>query len=774
MHCWASQQWHAIHPVRRLGSAPNRPLAALAILAVCLLWSPLGSLTATAQAAPDGNAPATKSKPAFVAASVGLGNVYKLGCWTPVEVVLRGGKVSETGFVTITVTDTDGVPTTVRTSPSRPVRVDPGQTTPVRLFIRPGQTNSPVSAQFVVDGKGRAKRKFYVSYEPDEESIAGGLPATNQLLLCFGSSLDLAELLHPWQRNPDLLQTKIAHVDQAAQLPTEWYGYEGFDTVVLTTSDAELYRPLQQDSRRLIALQQWVERGGRLVVFCGEEAPELLADGGPLAELVPGRYERQVPLRQAHPLEVFSGSSKSLPGGRLDLRVPQLVDVRGEVLAFAGSKATDLPLLVRAPQGLGELIFAAVDIDRPPFRDWAGRTSLLRKLFDWSDDDTPPNLNSSQAIGSDRPADLAAHLRNALDQQFADIQAVPFALVALLVILYIALIGPGDFFLVKKVLKRMELTWITFPLIVIGTSVGAYYLAYAMKGDQLRVNQVEIVDVDVSSGLARGTVWTHFFSPRVDTYDLTLTPRLPGETEAGDTDRLVGWLGLPGYGLGGMQTYNSQGSMLDRGYQFGEHLESIHQLPVQVWSTKTLTARWTATTKPGIDFQLAEAGDQLLEGQITSHLGEDLTDCLLLHGRWAYKIARLTNGATVVVDDRLAPRTVKTLLSGSTAGDETATQLTDDGTVRFNQFSTDVARITKAMMFHEAIGGTQYTSEWNRYQHFVDMSHKIQSGQAVLLGRSQNTGSTWQNDGRPLRSDKDKQWLYYRFVIPVEALGAGR
>ena len=550
-----------------------------------------------------------------------MGNVYKLGCWTPVEVTLRGGKVSETGFVAITVTDTDGVPTTVRSSPSRPVRVDPGQNTPVRLFIRPGQTNSPVSAQFVVDGKVRASRKFYVSFEPDEESIAGGLPATNQLLLCFGTTFDLAELLHPWQRNPDLLQTKIAHVDRAAQLPTEWYGYEGFDTVVLTTSDAELYRPLQQDSRRLVALQQWVERGGPACGILRRAGPGTADRRRPAGRVGPR------PLRKAG--AVASGPIRSRcsavrrnrsPGGRLDLRVPQLVDVRGEVLAFAGSKATDLPLLVRAPQGLGELIFAAVDIDRPPFRDWAGRTSLLRKLFDWSDDDTPPNLNSSQAIGTDRPGDpSAAHLRNALDQQFADIQAVPFALVALLVILYIALIGPGDFFLVKKVLKRMELTWITFPLIVIGTSVGAYYLAYAMKGDQLRVNQVEIVDVDVDSGLARGTVWTHFFSPRVDTYDLTLTPRLPGETEAGDSDagdteRIVGWLGLPGYGLGGMQTYNSQGSLMDRGYQFGEHLESIHQLPVQVWSTKTLTARWAATTTPGIDFQLTEAGDQTARG----------------------------------------------------------------------------------------------------------------------------------------------------------------
>ena len=67
---------------------------------------------------------------------------------------------------------------------------------------------------------------------------------------------------------------------------------------------------------------------------------------------------------------------------------------------------------------------------------------------------------------------------------------------AFFIFLYILLIGPGDYFFLKKVLKRMELTWITFPTIVVTVSLLAYYAAYLFKGNDLLVNQVDVVDVD--------------------------------------------------------------------------------------------------------------------------------------------------------------------------------------------------------------------------------------------------------------------------------------
>ena len=82
--------------------------------------------------------------------------------------------------------------------------------------------------------------------------------------------------------------------------------------------------------------------------------------------------------------------------------------------------------------------------------------------------------------------DLAGQLRSSLDQ-FQGIRLVPFSVVALMIVAYILLIGPGDYFFLKKVLGRMELTWITFPTIVVLTSLAAYALGRYFKGDEVRM-----------------------------------------------------------------------------------------------------------------------------------------------------------------------------------------------------------------------------------------------------------------------------------------------
>ena len=117
-------------------------------------------------------------------------------------------------------------------------------------------------------------------------------------------------------------------------------GYEGIETVLLNTQ-WELFRPLQSSSERIQALERWVELGGKLVVFCGAEAEELLAVDGPLAKLVPGKFVEMLPLRQWQPLETYSGAAKpKTQQHRLDLRVPRLTDVRGQILAHAGRRPT--------------------------------------------------------------------------------------------------------------------------------------------------------------------------------------------------------------------------------------------------------------------------------------------------------------------------------------------------------------------------------------------------------------------------------------------------
>ncbi len=727
---------------------------------------------------------AQSPEPTIVDAQIGFGGVYKLGCWTPLTIELRGGSQAWTGRVVVTVPDTDGVPTRVLSEPNRPVGIDPEQTTHVRLFVRIGQSMSPIKVQFISDdGKERAKRTFHAGSEAAQGVVPGGVPATNRLLLEFGPALGLGELVQDdgssGRRSDEQLTTRVARIEKADDLPTRWYGYESVETVLLTTSEPELYRPLLQRGR-IEALQKWIERGGRLVIFCAHSAEELLADEGVLASLAPGKFEKMERLTQAQPLATFSGSERPITRNqRLDLSVPSLLDVQGKILASAGRSETNVPLVVRSRRGLGEIVFVGLDFDRPPLRDWAGRTSFLRRVLDWQGREKNKQTAEYQEV-----EDLSSHLRNSLDKKFVGVQVVPFGLVALLVGVYILLIGPGDYFFVKRVLRRTELTWLTFPLIVLAVSAAAYGIANRMKGDQLRVNQVEIIDVDLSasnttdgdspSNFARGTVWTHFFTPQVSEFNLRFQPSYLGQTELDESEQLVSWLGLPGYALGGMQASGSQTSVFDAGYQFGEGLSSIQRLPVQVWSTKTITARWSARVNAPVQASLKQDGEELLGGTITNDSGVELEDCMLFYGRWAYNLGRLPAGKTLDIDDSLQPRTVKTLLTSATAGDETVTQTADDGTVPFQKAEWDIARLTKAMMFFQAINGSRYTGKHHRYQAFVDLSSLLkQDDQAILLAKCNAPGSQWlaganPSTSKPLASDQDRRWTYYRFVIKVE------
>lgn len=711
----------------------------------------------------------TDEEPKIVDARIGFGGTYKLGSWSPLEVKLVGGSQPFTGQLLVTVPDSDGVPTTVPSPADRPVGLTPGQTTVVRMHVRIGQASSSLVVRFVAEGKVRCQRTFYAGPEERPGIVRGGIAATNRLILEYGPSLGLNEVLKNNQATDELLASRVARVESAAELPSEWYAYEGVDTVILTCSQPELYRPLLQSGGRMEALRKWVELGGRLAIFCGASGEELLSPGGALADLIPGTFAEVTRLRQSQPLELFAGSEELITNDRrLDLLVPRLEDVDGQILASVGRDKTELPLVVRSRLGFGELVFVGIDFDQAPLLDWRGRNAFFKRVFQWEEDQSPQDTGS-QRFNASSTDDMVGTLRTALDSKFSGVQVVSFALVALLVIGYILLIGPGDYYFVKKVLGQPKYTWVTFPVLVVGVSAAAYFYANWTKGDQLRLNQVEIVDVDERSELVRGTVWTHFFTPQVDQYNLNFEPAFLETRDQQVEGRQLSWLGLPGYALGGMQTSGHQTSFFDTGYSYPASLDSIEAMPVQVWSTKTITARWNAQIESPVTSNLRRTVDELVLGHIENNTGIVLEDCLLLYQNWAYHIGRAADGSTILIDYDLQPRTVRTMLTSATAGDVTETNTAEDGTVSFRLAQSDVTRLVKAMMFFEAINGRSYTGATNRYQHFVDMSGILEQGDsAILFARRAVAGSQWLDDGEPLQSDDDRHWVYYRFVLPVK------
>ena len=109
-------------------------------------------------------------------------------------------------------------------------------------------------------------------------------------------------------------------------------------------------------------------------------------------------------------------------------------------------------------------------------------------------------------------------------ETFAEVPVISFGWVALFILVYILIVGPLDYFFLKKVVKRLELTWITFPAVVIVISAVAYFAAYYLKGKDLRINKVDVVDVDLHDGHVYGNTWFTLFSPRIQNYTIGVEP----------------------------------------------------------------------------------------------------------------------------------------------------------------------------------------------------------------------------------------------------------
>lgn len=705
-------------------------------------------------------------------------NCYKPGLWTPVEVAVRG-PLPATVRVSLTVPDGDGVPSRVVTN-SPEVLVDgspqaagtdsPGGSTAgpqskLQLFARFGRVKSDLRIEIHNGDELLAKRVFQANRDA---GFPVAKPSDSELVVAIGLTDEQAAGLVGRRSK----ETIVALVEDLDRLPDAWYGYEGVDSVLLATGDSSAYLDLEPDGRKLAALDEWIRLGGKLLLSVGRNAEEVCRPDSPLAQFVPGEFKEMITLRQAASLEAYSNSDlpiSSTGGGRFALEVPLLGDVTGAVEVSDSA----LPLVVRSARGLGQIVFLAFDPELPPFDTWGHRGRLVDRLLGRAPEELAEAEDNS-AVMHYGFTDMAGHLRSALDN-FSGVRTVPFALVVTLVVLYVLAIGPGDYFFLRKVARRMLFTWVTFPLIVAVVGVGAYMLAYRFKGDEVRLNQVDLVDVDVESGIVRGTTWANIFSPKMERYNLALEPRLPSGKADSQAESITGWFGLPGDALGGMDPKTTDPVAWKGQYDFGERLDSLDGVPIPVWSSKSFTARWSSSAA---EYPQAELADDngLPVGAITNTFGFPLADALLVYGRWAYQLGTIEPGAAAYVGASAKRRELRTLLTGQRMIFDKAADRYLQRATPYDLDSTDPAYILRAMTFFRDAEGRQYTQLVNRYQAFVDLSPMLTAGRAVLVAQApeQSSGNfgpgAWLlSDGRPLAGPQDKHSVVYRFVLPVQA-----
>ncbi len=705
--------------------------------------------------------------------NLGIANQIVVGHWVPIHVEFNQVLPETINQLVITVPDGAGIR-------HRYLIDNAGGNQSFSNVIRLGRSASPIDISLLdKDQQVVFSQRWHASTIAESHVYH---PSVRPVYLNLGSNLEINRNLgHDRtgsRRDEDVYGI---HLVDPKHLPETALGYDSIEKIIITTlnQDNRLLENLSE--KQINAIFDWVASGGQLVISSGLKVEQYFSEGGRLQPFSTSPLLGVTEIQNTGRLESFVGSREPLLNRTGEPIAAAQVSGEGSIVILRDRNG---PMIAKKSIGFGVVTFLAIDLDDTRVLAWSDFPRLLAIMLSHEFD---AERSARSDVRSGRVThigfeDISGQLRGALDQ-FRDIYLVNFTIVAVLIGLFLVLVGPLDYFLLNRVFKRMELTWITFPLITAGFCGLAYWLHSATRPATIRVNQVEVIDVDETTQLIRGSVWAHIFSPTDRNCELQLSEnRFAAYTDS----QWFSWQGLPGTGLGGMQNqsnwrgaeytvtenpgpdetdfpdwFKSRRTESSRSQRDGFALQAF---PFQSSSTSSFTGQWIGTTELAPSSRLEQNQNRSeLTGTLTNPFDFDLEDAVIIHHETAYAFRRpIGAGETISVESDTRRRSLRSFFTNVRKADG------EDTRKSWDIYSFEIPDIVEMMMFFDVANGQFYTKLSNQYVSDIDLSHLLELDRAILVGRTKQAVSTIMLDQQQSLTDSlDQQWTFVRITLPV-------
>ncbi len=699
--------------------------------------------------------------------NIGFAGTAKLGHWVPVTIATPGD--IEAQQLEMAVIDGDESPV-VYTQAANGRSAD-GQTT-WQGICRFGRRYGDLTATLV----NEESQPVFTQTVDLATSGAKLVSSTDHLTLLISDSQALENLLRSTlganTRESDLHLVRIADV---GLLPTTETGWQSVNRLIISSSSAKALAALPVSTWE--AIQQWIGGGGSLVLIADPENLPLL-NQTPLAKLFSPTLGRRKILDTSQVLERYVGGNRRRLINRNESGIPfvQWAEIKPGVSVLLADEDGS-PLVVQAAEGFGQIKMVTFDLELEVLKNWPGYGKLLEKIFlsdggnaEARSSQRKESLRAGSAVTHYGYNDIIGQLRVPLDD-FSSVRFLDFTLIAVLIALYITCISLGDYFLLKRVLKKMELTWITFPLLALLFCGIAWGIATATRPARLQINQMEIIDFDTNATYSRGTAWVNIYSPFGQKVNVSVAPTTALGLDV--THGNVTWQGLPGDGLGGLETETTTGfkrtgyRQVSSGNGLVDDSLQIQQLPLQVSSTRSLVSRFKISNPPEISSQLKVQRDRL-SGTVKNPFEVTLFNGRVFFGNYVYLLQKpLPPGGVVYLDTDSNEKTIRTVLNRRSSKGSSDREIGKTQSRPWDPRDKSLTRIADVMMFYQAAGGENYTGLTHGYFPQIDHSHLLKLNRAVLVGQVESASSL-QIDGKDVKELYDSSVTMVRVVLPVE------
>lgn len=404
--------------------------------------------------------------------------------------------------------------------------------------------------------------------------------------------------------------------------------YEGVDMLVLS----EL-TPSSANAKALRAIAMWVASGGTLVIPTGPDYRRFQNEF--YDDLLPVTITGSATLPGMPALNKLGNSP--FPAGPVSVAKSAIKPGTGLVLA----SESGVPLMAVRHYGAGQVIFFAFDHLAPPFKDWNGQIAFWKRIVSTSTaserlarsvmaemDESTLNRNYGYYGGNQ----TAYWLQNSgfmttLVTQNPKVRVPSINIIGLFLIAYLVMLVPVNYFVLKR-RRRLEFAWLTTPAIVLVFTVGAYVIGHTMKGSDLRLREVTMIEATSGSRCAASVTNASLFSPARRSYDLQAYDQfaLAQVLPMSDSDRVP-----------------------DGFVDEASDRCSVEDVDMAMWSSKTFEASGGVDLGGAFGSSLALSG-QHLKGTITNDTKMGLEDCYVCFAGIAKKIGNLPSGGSAAVD----------------------------------------------------------------------------------------------------------------------------
>ncbi len=469
----------------------------------------------------------------------------------------------------------------------------------VMLPVVTNSSSNLAVLRLLVNGNPLVSRNVRL-FPIDINEIAVGVISSDPTLL---NSLTSAQLVKGYTTVLSRLNLDL--------LPAEARLLEGLDVIVLH----DLASATLSDGQRG-ALGHWVRLGGTLLVSGGPDAGRVAAG---LADLLPvdlgGDLRANVPVDSIERLV-----------GRRDLGNLLQGITANRISPRPGARAIDRSdLIIERDVGAGRVIFAAFDI--AALRAWPGESDLWSLIL---------AVEDRMQIGASFRVRGENLVRDTL--QLGALSLPSPAILLLLIAIYITVIGPVNFLVLRR-MRRVDLAWVTTPILVAIFLALTYGASFVLRGTRPQISQLALVQAFEGVPGGQSTAFVSVFSPQRRTYTLGFAP-----------DALVS----PG-------TFESF-QFRSQPVNLSDSAATVSDLLIDVSSLRTLLVEQPVADVPAVQSQLIR-DPQRLSGTLRNTSGETLRNAMIVVNDTAQTLGDVGAGASVEVSLSLGMHNAQTFPS---------------------------------------------------------------------------------------------------------------